>query len=387
MTARLRMILPPIEAVAPLAFCFLLNQGCRFYAEWNLGAPVGPDHVVARLNNLLLTFAGLGYGVFRVVGFHPFYRPGYRTWLERTPWTSRTPLPFGPVSLVWEDGFALATLALLSRVTPGSDPARTLALVLFAYIALLALTMAPTGEQAYAYLLAFGLGLVVRLSPHAETALAAGMVVYAAGYVGLRRSLARFPWHVEWQDNLSANSLEQALQRKSEQPCGWPYDQLRPRAEPRVRVGLLDALLISMLVGWWLFAAEALFTSPREALGLFAMVVPTGTFLAALSRLVGYAQGHAPPLTLWGRLRTFRWIIPNYDQVFVGPLLTLVMAPLSIVLFYWMGLRANAFLPITSALVLFTALAAPPRLRRWKLTGSHRIVPAITNQKDFIKVG
>lgn len=388
MTGRLRLILPSAERLAIAAFCFLATQGCRLYAEWAQGAPLAPGEFVLLFGDRYLRYIGAAYGVFRVISLHPFYRPGYRAWLERTPWTSARPLPIGPVALVWEDAVVQIVLVLLALTVPGCDPVRVVALTLFGYLAALALTMAPTGEPSYAYLVAFGLGLMVRLFPRPEAMLGTGAVVYVMAYVGLRRSLARFPWRLGWQEAITMNTpLERYIQSHCPDPSGWPYDRLGPSTEERSRLGRLDALLLSMLFGWWLFAVEVLVPDRGSAIGLFAVLIPAGTFGLALSRLVLYTQGYVSPVSFWGRLWTFRWIVRGYDQVFIGPLCTLAICPLSIALFHRLGWDPLAFLPVTAAAVLFTALATPPRLRRWRLTGQHRIVPGLSNQKDFIKIG
>ena len=38
-----------------------------------------------------------------------------------------------------------------------------------------------------------------------------------------------------------------------------------------------------------------------------------------------YFPGHVPPISLWGRIRTGRLIIPGYDRVFLPPMLALVI--------------------------------------------------------------
>ena len=65
----------------------------------HLAAP--PEMYVTRI---AIHLGGMvAYGLYRAMGFHPFFRPSYRKWLETTPWTWRKPLPVGPVRLGWED--------------------------------------------------------------------------------------------------------------------------------------------------------------------------------------------------------------------------------------------------------------------------------------------
>lgn len=386
MTARFRLILPTIEMLAVAAFCFLAIQGCRMYAEWAGAAPLPPGHSLLRMGETYLRGIALAYGAFRVVALHPFYQPGYRAWLALTPWTSRKPLPLGPVALVWEDLFVLAALMLLGLTVPGVDPWRLLALFFVAYLGALTVSLWGTGEPAYGYLIAFGVGLVLRGYANSLTMVAAALVVYAAGYVGLRRALARFPWGLAGQEAFSLKNVDQYLQSKRDQLCGWPYDRMRPLPPQAFRLDLLNVLLVSMLVGWWLFALEAALEPPLGML-IPAGVLVQGTWIAALVRLGVYTSGYASPMNLWGRLWTGRWIIPGYDKVFVGPLCTLLVSPVSAWALHRLGVPLDVLLPVCCTLMIFTVLAMPPRFRRWQLTGRHRIVPAITNRKEFIQVG
>ena len=103
---------------------------------------------------------------------------------------------------------------------------------------------------------------------------------------------------------------------------------------------------------------------------------------AAGARLIRYLNGYAPPLSLLGRLGTGRLIIPAYDQVFVAPLLAMVVAGAAYVL-SGLPLRAAAPVlawlhapqwtaPITFALVAFIIASGRPSLRHWRLCGGHR---------------
>ena len=91
------------------------------------------------------------------------------------------------------------------------------------------------------------------------------------------------------------------------------------------------------------------------------------------ARILTYVVPYWPPIGLWGRIRTGRWIIPGYDRVFVAPLLSLlataVLVP-SIPLFGLPWLLAG---PACFAITLWIALNVGPSLTAWKLTGKHRI--------------
>jgi hypothetical protein len=53
-----------------------------------------------------------------------------------------------------------------------------------------------------------------------------------------------------------------------------------------------------------------------------------------------------------------------------------------------MGIPTDVALPAGFALMVFVALASPPSLESWRLTGKHRLVPGLTNaQNGYIQVG
>ena len=109
-----------------------------------------------------------------------------------------------------------------------------------------------------------------------------------------------------------------------------------------------------------------------------------------MGRLASFLNYYRPPISVLGRIRTGRWIIPGFDRCLVGPVLAVLAA--STVL----GLCQEAQVPqeITASLgittVLLVTLTTPPRLREWRLTGEHRIVPGPQidgPNSEFIKVG
>src|SRR5262249_30265485 len=98
MTARFRLIRPP----GWVFFCFMVVYIVLRLPAWiGLGFWGIAPAVGKRPTDGLLVIAAIAYGVYRVVAFHPFYRADYRAWLEWTPWSSRKPLPIGPVGWVW----------------------------------------------------------------------------------------------------------------------------------------------------------------------------------------------------------------------------------------------------------------------------------------------
>jgi hypothetical protein len=105
-----------------------------------------------------------------------------------------------------------------------------------------------------------------------------------------------------------------------------------------------------------------------------------------MNRGIASPQHHLPPISLWGRICTLRWIVPRYDQMFVSPLtafLVAILAPFGLVR---MGLPLEIALPSALSLVLWVVLAMGPSLRHWRLTGAHRIVPFMLGKQQFIEL-
>jgi hypothetical protein len=103
-------------------------------------------------------------------------------------------------------------------------------------------------------------------------------------------------------------------------------------------------------------------------------------------RLLLYCIGYSPPISLRGRIRTFRWIIPGYDQVFVAPLLTLLVGGVLPLVLSRQGLDEILVMPLCATLALLATLTVPPSLFQWRLTGHHRMTP-VMQQGQFLKVG
>ncbi|WP_406693587.1 hypothetical protein V5E97_21370 [Singulisphaera sp. Ch08] len=387
MIQRLRVILPPASILLGILLFYLVFEGLILYYEWNVG---GRIRLNVRPGVAIPLLAALAYGAYRVVAFHPFYRSHYRAWLERSPWTACKPLPLGPVALVWEDGVVLSLLALLSLVDPALDPFRLLAYFLVGYLVPLGMAFAPTGALVYAYIIAFGLGLVAQWMPaDPRLALAVTILLAAIGQLGLRRSLKRFPWSLDWLTPIFSwvMSDKVAFEASMSGGCGWPFDKLGLKRLKPVPFELArrDAILIGPLVGWWLFAIGAGFSAPQNRIPFASLVACFGIGLLGLIRLLIYASGYLSPISLAGRLATFRWIIPGYDVIFVAPFCTLLLPLATYFTLALYGVTAEVSGPICLAQGLFITFNMGPSLKQWELTGQHRIVPTRTN--ELVKVG
>jgi hypothetical protein len=325
------------------------------------------------------------YGLVRAVPYHPLTRPGYKAWLEQTPWSARQPLPLGPVHLVWRDVLAIVGLTACG-VRAGAQPALPAAVLGLGYVVALAGLLARGRALTEATLLAFGIPAFAFLWDQPAGMLAAAAILYCAGYVGLRRSLRAFPWR-------DPDAPHPSLKPPSPNLLGWPLRHVGP-LPPGQPLSRFKGLVIAALVGWWVLGAFALWggprvnareTDPMTPVMLMLMGFAAGYFVALIRFVVYAAGGVAPPISTFGRILTGRLIIPRYDQILVAPLLVWVLAAL-------VPGAAYQFLPVSPAaalalgcvVTLAAAINLGPTQRAWRLTGaaSYLARPGMNAQKS-----
>jgi hypothetical protein len=350
------------------------------WSSWKWpGQPLG--ELLHRRDNLVL-LAAFSLGLRRAVDFHPLFHEGYRRWLCVTPWTSRLPLPVGPIHLVLQDALWLGVILALWHDPQCSRLYLPLCFIT-AYLVVICGSCLATGVEGISCVLAFGLGEVVRQWYTPSTALLVAFWLYLAGWIGVRRSLARFPWTLSrvWE----VRSLQAIAEEQKQRMLGWPLDQLRtPPSEQEI--GLFQRVVASLLIGWWCYCLSTLITMLPMASKLLGMGLALATLGAVVGRTVGYWLDYRPPISFWGRLWTLRWIIPRYDHILIPPTLILLVAgAMPTVLAGW-RLPMEVALSITISLVVFLAISMPPSFDRWRLTGYHRIVPGSTNKQEFEKI-
>jgi hypothetical protein len=379
MINRLRVILPPESKLIAVILFFAIAEGPFAFIEWKIQQPLD----FPRPGLFILRFIAFIYGFWRISSFHPAYQAEYRSWLERSPWTYKAALPAGPIWLVWEDLLPLGGLAVMGAFLGPLAPYQALGMFLFGYLTALASVAFRTGTKGFGYLVLIGLGLGLRAWQEPKVMLGMLGVFYLIGILGLRFALKQFPWSVS-RDSTRPGSTPDA----QENQCGWPFDQLRPPIEPDTSLSKIDGLMTGLLVGWFFFAAESLFSDRAIQVALVQKTFPIAIGGLAVSRLFQYTAGYAPPISLMGRIRTFRWIIPGYDKIFLAPLLTILVGVLALDGFRPPGLDDLVVLPIALAVAVTVSIDTGPSYLSWRLTGQHRIAasPAKLNA-EFVKVG
>ncbi|MCA9069009.1 MAG: hypothetical protein KDA84_08805, partial [Planctomycetaceae bacterium] len=313
------------------------------------------------------------YGFFRSIYFQPALFEGYRTWLIHTPWRYGLPLPEGPVRLVLQDG---VIVALLSGVGYGHWPELwwvVPCVFLSAYLLGTFIAFQRTEHFRHAYLLVLGLGVPV-LNYQRPAVVAVVLVgLYGIAYHGLRDWLKTPGLPIS---TVHLNFDSQAVRNRH---LGWPFDSLGPQPDPN-SVSMGWAAALGILVGWWAIVLLRVITE-KEFPTVFSILSFGFVSFLGLGRLVKYAWAYQPPISFWGRIKTGRWIIPGYDVIFLAPIVILLLT--GIVAWLLIGFRfpLENILPPFLAGGVFVALGFPPNLEEWRMTGTHRIVPAVHLQE------
>jgi hypothetical protein len=141
-------------------------------------------------------------------------------------------------------------------------------------------------------------------------------------------------------------------------------------------------VLLSLLAGWWFYALESLTARDpgmHGAAGLIYFLASAG-FIGG--RLLHYGVGYGPPISLWGRLWTGRWIMPSYDRIFLAPLCG-TAAFLSGMILYAAFDVDGPVLALFLTIVVMTSLVMGPRLENWRLTGNHRLTSRGLPPREF----
>jgi hypothetical protein len=381
--SRFRQIAPPTEVITVYLGIFALPQGLLLYLEWR-NIPIGA-HLHFQPGWWFLLLGCVHYGLGRVTFLHPVWQSGYLAWLKLTPWTVQKPLPLGPVELVLEDALIMGPIILLSAVLPEPHALRLVCAFLLSHLLVLTVTLWLTRTWAIAYLTAFGLGLAVWLWRSPLACLGTATLVYLLAYQGLRESFERFPWEsrkLPSYDPDLANGIRPA------DHCGWPVDRVIREVTSAPTVSRIDAVLSCMLLSWWLFVLSSHVPDRDNRVAMLTMVFVGLSTTSSLARLVLYMQGYRSPISLWARIRTFRWLIPGYDQIFVTPICAALAGPLATVFLLSLATPLDVCLSLASGVCVLFALIGPPSLKRWRLTGRHRIACTLSEaNKLFVKVG
>ncbi len=383
----LRVVLPPWWAVILAGFLYTLFQSALLGLEWYFDLPLfGLMDTEKEVPALVMGQFAFGYAVYRVWAFHPALRPGYFQWLCGTPWSSVKPLPLGPLHLVWQDVILLALWAGLSWPRAGLQSLNVFQVFLFTYLSLLGLPHFVTGQKSWAYAVAFGVGVMALVARNPWLCFGAASVTYVAAFLGLRASLASFPWEGTPLFSRFQRRMQQELKSKesagqnpgpNQGTLGWPFDHLGPPHLDLTGFDRRDRLLAGLLLGWWFYVFYSLARSADSDWYGAHVCYSIFLVLGIAFRVAIYCNGYLPPLSLLGRLGHGRPIIPGYDQVFIAPLLALAVGAAVPLVPWATGLDPLIAVPSAVVLTTWILLLMGPSLQTWRLTGYHRITPGV----------
>lgn len=371
----LRVVLPPWWAVLPAVFFYIGLDVFTLCAEWRVGAPFY-SLIESKIFVATMAVFVVPYVIYRVWVFHPALRPDYYSWLLGTPWMSRKPLPLGPVHLVLQDVLLLFVVIGLCWPRCGTQSLALLKVLLTSYVIVLGYLHVYTGQKAWAYAVGVGLGFMGLLVFSPLFYVAAG-ITYFVAFLGLRASLAHFPW-----DNVPQfQKLQQALkgnpQSQRKGMLGWPFERLGPGFSSDNQFTLTDAILTGLLVGWWCFVVAYLLSTHNLEIEITWRMSSFFLVGGVICRIVIYCHGYAPPLSLRGRIALGQLIIAGYDQVFVAPILATLVFLAARMLHIWIGISDLIVLPIAVTAMWWILFGMGPSLNAWRLTGNHRIVKGL----------
>jgi len=363
MTRWLRVVIPTWWAVFAGAF-YLGLEAIFLGIEWRLGVPFYTC-VDDKIFIAVMASCVAAYAAYRVWAFHPALRPRYCGWLSRTPWAGQKPLPLGPVHLVLQDMLLLSAAVGLCWQRVGIEALAVLKAFLTCYLTILSFTLVCTGQKAWAYSFAFGLGFMGLFALSPKVYVVAG-AAYVAALLGLRASLTHVPWHdvpqlqrLQWfMTNLRSRCYEM---------LGWPFSRLGPGLSKEFQFKLGDLFLTGPLAGRAVFVTAYHRFADDARLPLLLM-------WAALWRIFRYCHGYAPPLSLLGRLAHGRLIIPGYDRVFMAPLLTVLVFVAAITMPHWNDVPELIAVPVGVMASWWILFGMRPSLDAWRFTGNHQIV-------------
>ena len=322
----------------------------------------------SQYKKVILVGASIGYGFFRIAFRHPDANAGYTKWLETTPWTRRMPLPLGTIELTWRDIVPFAAVYLLGRYDAQINPALPLVAFGVTYLACGTALNLHCKAVAESYPILFAFGGMLRWHANWTVILSLLAASYLVFLFGLRRSLARFPWR---------NTFPIVVGDDPAQALGWPFALwfLRRKA---VLVTQVNGWTNAALVAWWVYCIFSFFCEgvPRSFQSQNAIIVALAMGACfGLCRVATYLRGALPPLSLMGRIFTGKILLPNFDYVFLAPIIV-VFLPIALAFAgSWADVQPGVVAAVSVGASMAVALLAGPSLRKWQLTGEFRVNP------------
>jgi hypothetical protein len=308
------------------------------------------------------------YGFFRALARNPVFNSAYATALRRTPWRWPMPLPWGAVLPAWQDLIVLATLSLFACTGMSWPCLVPAAVAILVYLVTLAAASIHYGLREELFLVILALAAAIHWRTVPLLCGLAALIALAASCRSMAKTLEDFH---HWKFRIWGRDLQDPRAFLEHGPLGAAYDALAP-----ARLGDILTVRQSVLCG--VMAASCLWAINLPNIAMdsasqtrLAMLSPA-LLLAAL-RAMYFGRRVGAPLSLRGRLRTGRWLIPNYDRVFV-PSIVIILAGLLIPFpLAWLDLSFLDSLAIAFGIDVALLFGLPPSLETWRLTSEARL--------------
>jgi hypothetical protein len=343
-----------------------------------------PVEVLTRPLAVVILILPVAYGVFRGFLFHPIFDPRYCKWLSNTPWTPKHPLPKGPVHLVWTDAVVVGALTaavylLALTIAPPIWPFVVAPVVGFTVAIAVFWTLAnlAVGQFAHVYAVVWVPVLFGALRVPSAGFLLCPFVMAGIAWLGVRRSLASFPW-------VDASNGKKS--KGSTSIVGWPYrDLFRGAVELRTTLGraFVEA---SIVAGWvWFLTHSIPDHDHRKDLNALMGFIAIFAAIAGCVRRFMYHSVICANLCWGQRIANKQWIIRRHDQIFLAPLLMVVVAVgLPWILYYGLGASAAASFAPAAGMVVLIGRRMGPSVQELQYTGVHSKFGTLGQSKEFI---
>jgi hypothetical protein len=321
-------------------------------------------------------------GVYRAFACHPLADRKYGAWLAQTPWRYPEPLPLGSIHLGSYDAVVMLSVAVMACL----PPTRWSFILNLPWLYPIAYAVTLCGVHWFAglrcpvvlALILFGLIIATQsaIAITVSLVIIAPIVWWSIGAV-----LRDFPYSESRRRQLGL--LPHAIPR--EVPVIWPVVP-EPDSRWYQRIGSGEAFAVAATVGWMLFAIASASGDSADAEPGLRVWCRMIAVIAIGIRLGGYVVEHLPPLSLLGRWKWKRWVIPGYDVVFLAPLASGMAAYLLPSLLVRCGVSTLAALPIATAVTIWLAAALPPKWEVWHYTGHYRCsLTGLINHKTDVQ--
>ncbi len=327
-----------------------------------------------RLRYGLLMFSLILAGGYRAA-MHPFFDRKYARWLDAMPWATGNSLPLRRIVFGWMDG---ALLLIAMGLQWSMNPELMWDMPIVMLLSYLAVSMIPcVVHRKSVGMYTFGLSVVgaLLLLPWPPLVCAVLAVAYLVVIPELRHCAVEHVWAEPLDDGYQPSLHARLVDYRREfalikYGVGFPYSALNKLPQRFAPVGW-HKLGLSVWVGLIVYAMILRVADNPHVLDIKPAMVLIG--ILAFPRLLAFFIRGESPVSLWGRIRTGRFIIPGHDVIFVGPLLAAFSGMMTA--FFATHLTASAAVgaSVGIAVLLFVSLSVGPSLHDWTLTGACRL--------------